>query len=257
MWKYLNESIEGTSHRASGIACQDSSFVSPCRVEGEDILILVCADGAGSAAQSQIGSKLACEVVVREVLAFFGSGKTPAQIEKDLPLEWAHQVRHAIDEEAKRRSTSPRELACTLLFAVLGKTTAVFGQIGDGAIVIARAGGMRAVFWPQSGEYHNTTYFITDEQYEQRFQVEVVQQSVDEIAIFTDGLEMLALEYSGRTVHEPFFSPMFASLRVAVDSHDLIIPMRQFLASKAVNDRTDDDKTLILASRVASADAIV
>ena len=37
---------------------------------------------------------------------------------------------------------------------------------------------------------------------------------IRDIGLFTDGLQMLCLKYAERAVHEPFFMPMFRSLRV-------------------------------------------
>jgi hypothetical protein len=105
------------------------------------------------------------------------------------------------------------------------------------------------VFWPENGEYQNTTFFLSDSAFDAHVQSSVVSEQVAEIAMFTDGLQMLALNYATKEAHGPFFVPMFRELR-ARESTDLIVPMRQFLDSKAVNDRTDDDKTLILATRV-------
>jgi hypothetical protein len=60
---------------------------------------------------------------------------------------------------------------------------------------------------------------------------------------------MLALNFATKTAHQPFFLPMFQSIRGTQDANDLQIPLRQFLDSEAVNARTDDDKTLVLAIR--------
>jgi hypothetical protein len=60
---------------------------------------------------------------------------------------------------------------------------------------------------------------------------------------------MLALSYASKSAHQPFFARMFAALRKVGDREDLVVPLRQFLDSPAVNDRTDDDKTLVLATR--------
>ena len=66
----------------------------------------------------------------------------------------------------------------------------------------------------------------------------------------TDGLQMLALNFAGRTAHRPFFEPMFRRLRSAAPGEGLPLALRRFLNSPAVNGRSDDDKTLILATRV-------
>ena len=68
------------------------------------------------------------------------------------------------------------------------------------------------------------------------------------MALFTDGLQTLALDYT-RAAHSPFFAPMFAALSSETEPGGLLGPLSAFLESPAVNERTDDDKTLILATR--------
>jgi hypothetical protein len=72
---------------------------------------------------------------------------------------------------------------------------------------------------------------------------------VDEVSLLTDGLQMLALCLGDKRVHSPFFLPMFRALRATDSTSALQKPFRDFLSSPRVNDRTDDDKTLILATR--------
>jgi serine/threonine protein phosphatase PrpC len=254
MWKFLCESIEGTSHRQANTGCQDSAFASPYRMQNEEIIILACSDGAGSATHAQIGSKVACESAVQHVTKFFDAGGRVEDINIDTLRSWTASVHANLVAEAERQSVPPRELACTLLLAAVGPSNSAYVQIGDGAIVVLDAEQYRPVFWPQSGEYQNTTFFLTEAEFDEHLQLEVTTRSVEELAMFTDGLQMLALNYTTRTAHQPFFTQLFQALRVTPLINDLVVPMRQFLDSKPVNDRTDDDKTLILATRVASAD---
>ena len=165
-------------------------------------------------------------------------------------LMLAFQIaRRQLSLMASMRCLPVSEFACTLLVSVLGRDRALFGQIGDGAIVIGSNERLRPVFWPQSGEYANTTNFLTGLEFESRIETVELHESVSEIAIFTDGLQNLALRFAERMVHEPFFSPMFANLSSSEDPRKLDEPLRSFLGSKPVNDRTDDDKTLLLATR--------
>jgi hypothetical protein len=257
MWKYLNESVQGTSHRQTGTVCQDASFVTPYRVDGDEVLIVACADGAGSANEAQVGSARACATIVNCATTHFEAGRILSEVTNDTLREWMRELHGTLVGEAQQRGITLRDLACTLLFAVIGGNRAVFIQIGDGAIVTLQDDKYCPVFWPQSGEYQNTTFFVTDEEYEQRFQSQVMDKSIIELAMFTDGLQMLSLNYATKTAHDPFFKPMFDALRAVADRQDLVVPMTQFLDSKHVNDRTDDDKTLILATRVPSADATI
>ncbi len=174
-----------------------------------------------------------------------------ADLDEATLLGWFREVHEALLREAQRREIVPRQLACTLLVAVVGEHSAVFAQVGDGVIVIREDDEYRAVFWPQSGEYVNTTHFVTDASFEDAFQCER-RGRVDEVSLLTDGLQMLALNFGAKTVHRPFFAPMFELLRQTSAHEELIVPFRQFLDSPSVNARTDDDKTLILATRLYS-----
>jgi hypothetical protein len=136
----------------------------------------------------------------------------------------------------------------------VGDDAVVFSQIGDGAIVYRDGDGFTTAFWPQTGEYANTTFFLTSPDFEEKLAFRSLGQRVDELALFTDGLQPLALHYASRTVHAPFFVPMFDSLRRSTDIDNLEGPLQQFLKSKPVIDRTDDDTTLMLATRQPLSD---
>lgn len=248
-WKLLYDSVCGTSHEQAGRPCQDHAFGSTVRAGEETVLVVACADGAGSADFSEIGAKLACEEIIRRIAADLACGLKISDIDQGRFLKWYGEVRSCLEVEAKIYDRPLRLFACTLLTAVIGEASAAFSQIGDGAIVIANEGGYDVVMWPQSGEYANTTNFLTDETFRDRVEFSCREVPVDEIAMFTDGLQMLALVFATRTVHAPFFSSMFDVLRGAPVPNDLIVPLRDFLSSPRVNERTDDDKTLILATR--------
>jgi hypothetical protein len=137
---------------------------------------------------------------------------------------------------------------------VVGEAGAAFVQLGDGAIVVADADDADAycwVFWPQRGEYENVTWFATDPAAAARLDHAFVPRRVDEVALFTDGLQRLALHYASRTAHAPFFRPMFAPVRRAAPgcAEGMAGALAAVLASPTVNERTDDDKTLVLATR--------
>jgi hypothetical protein len=71
---------------------------------------------------------------------------------------------------------------------------------------------------------------------------------VDEVALLTDGLQSLALRFASREAHGPFFEPMFERLRGPEQPSES--ELAAFLGSGPVNARTDDDKTLVLATRL-------
>src|SRR5579871_3375936 len=104
MWNLLFESVPGVSHEAAGLPCQDYSL--GCLVErgGETVLLLACADGAGSAEHAAVGAKLAAEELAAEIRRALESGVSVAEIDHGLMTEWHRRVRDAVSSEAERRS---------------------------------------------------------------------------------------------------------------------------------------------------------
>jgi hypothetical protein len=140
-----------------------------------------------------------------------------------------------------------------MLFALVSADVAVFLQIGDGLIVVNDQKSQWSwVFWPERGEFANTTFFVTDAAAADHLHFEHRRGFIEELALLSDGIEPLVLHYASRTVHTPFFERMFGPIRrseafgpdVAL-SQDL----EAYLCSPAILQRTDDDKTLVLATR--------
>jgi Protein phosphatase 2C len=178
-------------------------------------------------------------------------------ITKEFVEDWLSRLRAEIRNRAEVAELSPREFACTLLGAVVGQDQAAFFQIGDGAIVVSNRvepNDYGWIFWPQHGEFANQTNFVTQDDALDVLEFELEERCVDEIALFTDGIERLVLDLQEKTAHAPFFRTLFGWVAktepVAVNQE---IPasevMGRYLGSKQINDRSDDDKTLILASR--------
>src|SRR5262249_11494427 len=106
---------------------------------------------------------------------------------------------------------------------------------------------------PQSGEYANSTNFITANNFDQRLEFVSTHAGFSDVALLTDGLERLALHFDSQTPHAPFFDPFFRALRATEDYQVLNEALAKFLASDSVRERSDDDKTLILASRIVGS----
>ena len=262
-WKYVFASVRGTSHAVSDAPCQDSGV---CRVleaaDGSEVLVAVASDGAGSAQRGEVGSALACSLFACELEALLGDGRTVRDVTREFARDWLTYFRHRVEALAESEELTPRDYACTFLAAVVGADCAAFMQVGDGAIVIPDRDGPDDycwVFWPQQGQYANQTYFATEDDARDRLEHVLVEQRVDEVAVFTDGVQSLALHYESQTAHAPFFGPVFAWLRPAPGGHPekLSASLTDYLDSPKVNERTDDDKTLILATRRAARESAI
>lgn len=247
-WKLLLDSVIGTSHVQTNQPCQD---YASGRVLDADTIVLVCADGAGSASRSEFGSRFVCTGLLNVIATALEGGLSVKDITRERVVDWHATVRRRLSLEACRENIDLREFASTVLTAIVGPSQALFSHIGDGVIVYGEGHGddYKTPFWPQQGEYVNTTSFLTGSDFEDQLAFEGIDRQIDEVALLTDGLQPLALHYASRSVHAPFFQPMFSALRGAKDPEELRELLKAFMDSPAVNSRTDDDKTLVLATR--------
>ena len=266
-WMVSSASVTGTSHHRSGLPCQDSSSYSIA----DEVLIAAVADGAGSAAMSDVGSALAAETSVRtaERLLREYHDHSPHPVHetclKHVVAGAVEEARRELREESQRREVEVRQLATTLLLAVHTRDILAAAQIGDGAMVVSGGSGAYATFiTPQRGEYANQTNFLTSSDAMSKLDVRV--ERVDELvrpepvkgrsgdanvmlAMFTDGLQNLVLRASDDSPHAPFFNPVFTWLgSQTISSDDTDRKLAAFLESPRVTNRADDDLTLLLAA---------
>jgi hypothetical protein len=254
-WKYAFASIIGTSHTKAGTPCQDRSDCTVLEsADGTSVLVAVVADGAGSAERAEVGASLACSLFIDEMRSLFETGGDVHGITHDFVKSWLTRFRNEVTRHAESEELPVRQYACTLLGAVVGEDGAAFVQVGDGAIVVSCSEELETyqwMFWPQKGEYENITTFATDEAVDTKFEYQFVNRRIEEVAVFTDGLQHLALHYETHAAFEPFFRSMFNPLRPLPGGYleELSSTLASFLNSHPINKRTDDDKTLIIATR--------
>jgi hypothetical protein len=256
VWRPIAQSLQGASHLAENSPCQDCHCVHLFGEPAEQTLVACIADGAGSAQFSDAGSAIACAAIGENAAAHFAAHGRLDDLEREDALRWCDEVRARIRNEAVARDCNPRELATTLCVAVLSPQRSIFFQIGDGAMVLGHDGLYGVVFWPQSGEYVNSTNFLTADEYAEQLEFLTTPSCPSDVALLTDGLERLALRFDNQTPHPPFFDPLFRALRTAGDIARLSEDLRRFLGTDPVQQRSDDDKTLILASRTTDADSV-
>jgi len=250
-WRYSGLSVPGVSHHKTQTPCQDSHGI----VATDAVLALAVADGAGSAQYAALAAE---QVTQRAVARFQGSHPLPidaAAWEADLRRLLA-DLRGGLEDEAAARGCSLREFACTFLLAVVTRDALIGAQVGDGAIVYRprseeAAGGIALLTAPHHGEYLNETVFLTSDGYLDHLQLAYHAGAPDALALFSDGLQMLALDMKRQppTPHTPFFDPLFTFMKNNPDGLDREQKLRVFLESERVCAKTDDDKTLVIAVR--------
>jgi len=248
-WKYAASSVIGTSHQTKpeGV-CQDFHI---CRyLDGpHSALLAIVSDGAGSASHSHHGSRRACEYIDDAL-----SQAVPGMLfTHDFALHVLQGLRKNLEDMATEFGLKIREFACTLIVAIVDTSRAAFWQVGDGAMCfrLRDEDTFQYAFWPDKGDYANVTFFVTDAKAEEHLEFDVTDGEILELAAFSDGIERLALDFVAGEAHSGFFNGLFPHLRSLEPGHSARVSaqLADFLASERVNKRTDDDKTLILASR--------
>lgn len=250
-WRVVAASAVGTSHAAAGTVCQDSFFAHVGTTLTKDpVLTIFVADGAGSVPHGGKGAELA----VNAATAFLGQYHTQSEItlNDNWAVECIQTVREKIYAVADQQGAKARDYACTFLGVVATPSATLLMQIGDGSIVVDVGNGLDVPITPMVGEYANMTNFVTDENAIDVLVVKILPARPDKIAVFSDGMQRLALNMATNTAYIPFFTPFFTVLSSAMveQENQLQAELARFLQSPAVNERTDDDKTLVLAQWV-------
>ncbi|MFN5516121.1 MAG: PP2C family serine/threonine-protein phosphatase, partial [Cyanobacteriota bacterium] len=256
-WKAVARSVVGAGHLSQNLPCQDASQY---RQHPSGLLLGAVADGAGSAAHSQLGA----ELVVRESLDYLERWEVFARKRRHRFLPWLKSLtpdqrrkffaklvrflRRRLAQLAAREGIEYKSLASTLLVFIAGREGVAAMQIGDGFMVVRpQKGDYELLFHPDKGEYINETTFITSANALEDIQSSVYEESPHFICAATDGLEKVAIKFQDWTAFSPFFEPLETFLTETRDPETEDEYLQSFLQSERLNQRTQDDKTLLIA----------
>ncbi len=248
-WSVLAVAVRGAGHEKTGQPCQDAVA---WRLTQDGVLLGAVADGAGSARLGEVGADIAARTALDHLE---GAPDLPAWAQDEAAARARLRsaflaARAALQAEADRRRTRPGELATTLLVCAAAAERLWAAQVGDGAVVFAGADGIwRTLTRPAAGEYLNETVFLTSDAALDRLQAETGPGTVRELALFSDGLQMLALKMPEAVPHAPFFRALFEWFGRAGETPDARQQLEAWLRSPRVTERTEDDLTLLLARR--------
>lgn len=249
-WCYASASVVGLSHIRAGTKLQDANFCFVATgAEGRRVFFAVVADGAGSAKFGGQGASILCRTFASQARSVLrGATNLP---DDETIWSWLDIARDRIQLSAKKRELTPRDFATTLVLVMVSSDTIVTAHIGDGAIVVR---DRDSTLWsvlsePHHGEYASTTYFATDDP-QPAMRIGRHPNEFNAVAVFTDGIENLVLDSVTGAASVSFFSPMAKPLdtsTVTGRDYGLSRSLAAFLASDRLNERTDDDKSLIVA----------
>ncbi|OIP71253.1 MAG: hypothetical protein AUK48_12695 [Oscillatoriales cyanobacterium CG2_30_44_21] len=242
-------SLEGTSHQKRDLPCQDAHY---WQLVGDLLLVAGVADGAGSVSLSEVGSLLAVQTAVKGIASKIAESSIPDSDEgwKVLLNGGLEDALVAIQAEAESRQVNMRELSTTLLIVVATPDLVAAIQVGDGAIVVANQKGTAITLTtsPPIEESLDLATFLTSPNGIDSAQICLWEGKPAQLAMFSDGLQMLALQMPQGVAHAPFFAPLFKFIAESKDLDAAHQELTGFLRSPRVCDRTDDDLTLLLAA---------
>lgn len=250
-WRVVAASEIGSSHIANGSDCEDSCWVQVDMLPaGQPLLSIFVSDGAGSAAKGGEGAELAIQAAAVFIAEKLKQGEFG--LSDTLATDLVAFIRERIYKKAEAGGLKARDFACTFLGLLSSPMGTLVLQIGDGGVVLDVGSGLELAVIPMGGEYANMTCFLTDEDAITVLVTKTYADPVLRAAAFSDGLQRLALNMATNTPHEPFFTPFFNGMtKATLEQEDHLQHLLvRFLGGAAVNERTDDDKTLVLAVRV-------
>jgi hypothetical protein len=258
-WNVTGASVQGASHVKRGIVCQDAhGWRTETSADGRRWLFAAVADGAGSAGRSDEGAQTAVDVALEALTrdlsheAFDKNAEPPDSALQTLLRLGMEEAISAIDELAEsEENAQPSDFAATLLLLVAGPSRAAAAQVGDGAVLYETSEGEYTLMTtPQNGEYANQTIFITSSKASSAIEVSHVDSTASRFALFTDGIEQVALDTSEMEPHGPFFDPFFQFVaQQDISQESMRDRLETFLKSSRLQRFTDDDLTLLLASQ--------
>jgi hypothetical protein len=248
MWRSIGARARGAAHEGAGTLCQDA-FAHACL--GGGIAAIAVADGAGSATYARCGAELVVDRAIRYL-------RNVGDLLAADPALWSAGVRGAFDaargaliDFGRAKQIDTRQLATTLQVAVLGETAYAYGRVGDGGGVGRRSGELIALAPAPANVFANETTFVTSPHAEPEIVFETAPLS--DCALFTDGLQHLAMHVASWTPHDPFFGPLFAFLRENPDVDFARDSLAAYLGTEKFHQRTDDDRALVIAVRTEDA----
>lgn len=252
-WAWIGACSIGSSHAKSGKPCQDYAACIELPLNGKSVLVAAVSDGAGSKEFSEYGSRIVVHHFIRAVANYLQKAKSTSELSGEVARDWIDDIRDRIAATASAVGVNPKEFSATLVAAVVCPDKVVTFHIGDGACVVRNVDdtGWQVPSWPAHGEYASSTYFVTDDP-EPHLRCCVMEGDFGQIALFSDGLERLALDFPNKSAFGKFLDPMFTPLSGMKPgrARHLSTQLRTYLDSKTITDRTDDDKSFVLARRV-------
>lgn len=205
-WVVVGASVKGNGHIQSNMPCQDNNKFE---LLGKGWGVAIVSDGAGSAAHSDMGSKV---VVERGLVHFKNLIEKEGWMEKNIlpsDAEWLQKsyfvlktIRNEVEMVAKKNNVDVKSLSATCLAVVFSPMGLLVVHVGDGRMGCkTMSGEWKAIMTPHKGEEANQTLFLVSDFWNIPNYVQsgvlvpeslVVKEPVEAFALMSDGCESTA-----------------------------------------------------------------
>lgn len=194
-------SLVGTDHIKNGIVCQDYHKIAH---SGKNIAIAAVADGLGSAARSDIGSKIAATIAVEYCQKHINAKTKQPQILTIIKGAFFSAL-NALEKEAAIEDHPIEVYDTTLTLAVLIRDVLYYGHSGDsGMLVLTTQGRYESVTVQQrDSDGHVFPLFFED-----KWEFGQYDKKVASVLLATDGM----LE----TFYPIYIKNSFVNIRVSL-----------------------------------------
>lgn len=225
-WRTFGVSVIGPGHIRAGLPNQDFFSVK----DAPDFACVAVSDGVGSAAQSDVGSKMACEAVVEAVERLTVEARA-FDVGTFLPEVKENFMR-------KIAPLAVEECAATCLFAVCHAGAVAVGMLGDGAVAIQERNGRFDVLMDDKSEsFSNLVATFAEDTGVDDWKVRVLPESeCRAVVLCTDGIGDDLLDVEG-------FMDGFIKELAAKEETEFAHEVHEFLTNWPTP-RHCDDKTI-------------
>ena len=182
MLGFYHFSLQGSSHKASGKACQDASNIVRL---SNGWVVSVIADGLGSAQYSDIGSKTAVQSVIDYLSNYMVTDWNVDELCKILKEAYDFANKSVL-QVAQDNGIHIREYDTTLTAAIYNGNQIIYAHVGDGGIVQLLDNGKYAQLTSvQKGDEFNCVQPLRNEK---AWVFGASDENVCAFAMFTDGI---------------------------------------------------------------------
>jgi hypothetical protein len=249
-WMTGGVSVQGFSHIAENIPCQDAHFI---KTNGE-YLFMAVADGAGSASLSDIGSKEYAKNVIENMSLKISDSSFDNDKIKAIFIESVELVSEKlITENTNLEGEGVRlsDFYSTIIIFIANANEGLFIHVGDGAGSAFQYEDISKaiISMPQNGEYINETYFINMFDWKNYIRLTPVKEKFDSIILLSDGVSPMAMTENGTKLFEPFIKPIINYVKTVSESQGESV-VKQTLKKEKIRAITGDDKTFVWAIRI-------